>query len=363
MKRTVTPEQFVDLAFPLGGVADAAEYAKQEPLTARFAANVRGEEPAGRMVRGGSRCGLSRYIDDPVSALGDVVQHLDVVVDPQAPRLWAYADDETYDATNGVLDVSTNNLDDRNPGDRYYPAGGSGVSPNVNIPATGSNSIVFVQKKGTGFGNINSVQTVAFDAAITNQNLGVVVVGTSNAGNTGNVNVGVTVTNGGATAYTQAGSYVSDTVGGVQYRLSVWYKVLNSGADDNSVKITPGATVLTKMVQLEYAGADATSPLANTASATSAGPSGTFTAGSLTLNGTSGQLVLAAFIPTSGSSTQAPGSSYTPRADLGSGTAVGGSPEVCVEDRTGVSGVGPETPSMTASTAQGWVAMAAGFTR
>lgn len=136
-RRVVTPEQFLDLQFPLQGYSDATEFLKQPPLTARFAENVRGTEPVGGLDRGGVRMGLRRWIDDLVAGSGDVVQHLDVIVDPQAPRLWAYAPEETDrplgpGPDDAVLDASTNNDADgrgnrRNPGAKYR-RGGNGVS-------------------------------------------------------------------------------------------------------------------------------------------------------------------------------------------------------------------------------------------
>jgi len=358
MKRTVTPEQFMDLAFPLGGVADAAEYAKQEPLTARSAVNVRGEERAGRMVRGGSRCGLSRYIDDPVSALGDVVQHLDVVVDPQAPRLWAYADDELYGPDNGVLDVSTNNISDRNPGDRYYPEGGSGVPTNINIPASSSAGVQWVQTKRNQNGTTNSPFDTALDAAPESVNSLIVVVVRTSANGLSPELVSL-VENVGGDPYTRVGGggYQSENTDEpvpsvfTTHSLSMWYRRTSGGTvDETTIRVTPGATgAIYEVVAVEYRNCDTTSPLTDFDKASGSGTS--MTAGTLTLEGTPGQMVVAAFNnPNSGYTA---GAGYTPRASGTSGVPA----NVLVEERA-VSGVGPEVPAASISaSAAAWCAI------
>lgn len=361
-KRVVTPEQFLDAAFPMSGVDTSSEFWRQADKTAVFAKNVRTEEPVGQNDRGGQRMGLSRYVNALVGT-ANLIQNLDVIVDPQAPAL---SGDNNY--PGGFTDPSTNNnaggFGDRNPPTRVIRPGGSGAPPNRNLPTPSAQSIAFVQQKGTGFGNVTggNQATQVFDGAITNQNVAVVFVATDNSAHLGNTNVGVTVTNGGATAYTQIGTYV--TVAGLfgsQLRLSAWYKILNSGVDDNTIQVTPGATVIVKVAAIEYVHASSTSPIANNVSASNAGPSGTFSAGALTLNNTTGQLVVAAFVPQQ-SSTQTAASGYTPRFNM-TGAAGFISGELCVEDRSGLSGVGPETPTMTVSTAQGWLAFAVGLTR
>lgn len=139
-RRVVTPEQFLDLAFPLAGYADDAEYARQRPLTTRRGVNVRGEEPRGQMLRGGMRMGLTRFIDDRVSG-DNPIYHLNVVVDPQAPRLWAYAPEETDRPLGGTLDdaipdPSTNNdADGRGPRTTgNVRRGGNGVQKKRPLP-------------------------------------------------------------------------------------------------------------------------------------------------------------------------------------------------------------------------------------
>src|SRR5678809_1023737 len=65
-------------------------------------------------------------------------------------------------------------------------------------------------------------------------------------------------TNGGTTGYTQVGSYIEildPRTADSFVRLSVWKKTLNSGADDNSIKITPADVLITMaVVQIEYSG-------------------------------------------------------------------------------------------------------------
>jgi hypothetical protein len=359
MRRAVTPEQFLDLSFPALGVSDATEYQKQPPLTTRSAVNVRGDEPAG----GGARAGLARWIDDPVHALGDVIQNLDVVVDPQAPRLWAYAQDEEWGPPDGVLDTSTNNLSDRNPGDRYYPPGGSGVPLNKNIPTAAAAPVQWVQTKRNQNGVTNAAFDTALDAAPESVNsLVVVFVRTEKSG--ASAELVASVTNAAGGAYTRAGGpgYHSENTNEpvpatfVTSSLSAWYRRTAGGTvDETTIRVTPGSTgAIYEVVAVEYRNADTTAPLTDTEKASGTGTA--MTAGSLTLDGTTGQMVVAAFQHPSSSYTAGVG--YTPRAAGTSGVAA----NMMVEEKSS-SGVGPVTPPATGNTSAAWCGISVALTR
>lgn len=126
-------ETEVGVMFPTLGVDVTCEYGRQPADTTPAGANVRAYEPGAERSRGGSRCGLTKYVDALVNGASPV-QHLAVLVDPQAPGL--NANDDTVDtAPSGYIpDPSTNNLSLRNNG-RYIPAIGGGRQPNRNRPA------------------------------------------------------------------------------------------------------------------------------------------------------------------------------------------------------------------------------------
>lgn len=82
----MTDEQFADLCYPLAGLSQLRGYENQQPVpmpegigefafTARDGTNVRSCEPGTNRIRGGSRPGLSRYIDVPVVG-GWIIQGL-----------------------------------------------------------------------------------------------------------------------------------------------------------------------------------------------------------------------------------------------------------------------------------------------
>jgi len=82
------PESFIDMHFPAAGIDQSAAWDRQpnRPVaggryarTTAFAMNMRGYEPSTLRNRGGTRCGLKRYISTPLVS-GWIVQDLGVVV-------------------------------------------------------------------------------------------------------------------------------------------------------------------------------------------------------------------------------------------------------------------------------------------
>ena len=117
------PEQetFQDLTFPIRGMDSSGEFGAQRPGTTVVGKNVRGQDPATRRLRGGSRSGLGKYIREQVDwetednePFENVIQHLNIIVDPTVDALLA-----NFESANGeddgrnpgtFTDPSTNNL-------------------------------------------------------------------------------------------------------------------------------------------------------------------------------------------------------------------------------------------------------------
>ena len=72
------PDKYLPLPFPLAGVDITNEENQQRPNTAAVGVNVRGRDPIHRRMRGGSRPGLSRYVDAQVSG-ANLIQHLNTI--------------------------------------------------------------------------------------------------------------------------------------------------------------------------------------------------------------------------------------------------------------------------------------------
>lgn len=263
MPPKANPEQFIDVSFPEQGIDTSSEFRLQKPLTTPYAANVRHKEPLGMMRRGGRRKGLLRYIDDQLEG-GELIQHLNVVVDPQAPALSAASD--LWDVTNGEPDTSTNNLRVRNPAGRYRRPGGSGVRPNRNIPSGGGGGgeLAAMQQASNGVAagsgtttEISCTATFPGNTAADNW----IVVGIQYGNNQTPAITSVTDTLG--TVYTEI-----QVVGGgpLNAFLAVYYgKATASGA--NAVTATvgfsgaPGPGI--RMIAGEYQGVAAAAPLLN----------------------------------------------------------------------------------------------------
>ncbi len=128
-------EQIIGVLFPLTGIEVTCEFGRQPENTTPAGANVRAYEVITERGRGGSRCGLSRWINQLVNGLSDPVQHLAVLVDPEDPGL--NGPSSTIDPSNPQIgiyipDISTNNTFQRNnfgglP--RYVPLHGAGRRP------------------------------------------------------------------------------------------------------------------------------------------------------------------------------------------------------------------------------------------
>ncbi len=115
----MSQEAQIGMLFPLQGVELSCEFGRQPPLTTPVGNNVRAFDQLAEKERGGSRPGLSKFLNGTVNGIS-VVQHLTVLIDPTTPAL--AADVGSYP------DPSTNNLKTRNTG-RLLREGGSGNRP------------------------------------------------------------------------------------------------------------------------------------------------------------------------------------------------------------------------------------------
>jgi hypothetical protein len=79
-------EQLAEMTFPLQGLNVSTVFDQQPPGTAPVGLNVRSYESLTSRARGGSRPGLSQYIPAQVDGAFKI-QHLAVIVDPQAEAL------------------------------------------------------------------------------------------------------------------------------------------------------------------------------------------------------------------------------------------------------------------------------------
>jgi hypothetical protein len=78
-KQIQTPDQMVNLTFPISGIDLSQSFANQRQNTTPIGQNVRAYEPTTQRARGGQRPGLVKYNPDQVNGLS-VVQNLQVVV-------------------------------------------------------------------------------------------------------------------------------------------------------------------------------------------------------------------------------------------------------------------------------------------
>lgn len=256
--------QITNLEFPNGGIDVSGEFQEQPPGTTPEAVNVRGVNPDTLRERGGSRAGLIQYIPGPLFAGADLIQHLNIIVDPTGPAL----------GQNFVVPDDTWVEDPGNPG-QFVPPGGWGWQPNPNLPPNQPPTDIAQVQKKSGFDTINAVSTgdfnVVFDANPVSGHLLVIAVASTeqDLAATGEDVVTVTVTNGAAGAYTQIGSYVSAngtvTSSGVTVyrRISLWYRVSTGVVADKTVTIDYSPDTLTDNVAdvrafcIEYKNTDA----------------------------------------------------------------------------------------------------------
>jgi hypothetical protein len=143
----MSPVEFTDLTFPALGVNRSDEFGAQEPSTTIDAANVRFFEALTRRGRGGSRCGLSKYVLDRVGGLNSPVQHLALIATTDAAATLAAQDPyQGMTFPSAVFDPSDNGWADGNPGqpgpdgDTGGPPGGGTEAPAPGDPGGGGHT-------------------------------------------------------------------------------------------------------------------------------------------------------------------------------------------------------------------------------
>lgn len=342
-------EQEVAASFPLAGVNVACEFSRQPIDTTPAAQNVRGFDPLVERARGGSRPGLTKWIDELVNGVS-VIQHLTVLVDPTTEALTADTDDPS-----GIPDPTTG---PRNTWGRRVRQGGSGRQPNRNQsnPSTGT---AYRQRAGIGYGNVSGTQSLAFPQVPLTNSLLVAIVGTDSP----NIGVGVTVQSDATTLadYTQAGGYVRliDGGSGREHTLSLWHRRIATGAvDEQTCRINLGAAAITKLVLLEYKNMRTDAPV--TAAATVAAPTLLRSVGPV-VAGSAREVVIGVFSSLL-SNLLEPDTDFTGRVQTEAANAYTGSPLVNVIDRH-VSGPASVTPSGVSNVSAAYIAIAAAFKR
>lgn len=360
------PEQEASVEFPAGGVHVACEYSRQPDGTTPVGTNVRALDQATERLRGGSRPGLARFINETVN--GDaLIQHLTVLVDPTVEALGA--DDDGLDEEGNPLpgtteDTSTNNLRTRNPigtfgTPRRYRTGGSGRQPNRNVPQNNSQPIEFVQAKRVQPGIIAPPEfSIVFDEQPLNNALIVVVINAQRIASTDALPE-PTATNADLGDYENVGvdpTYTADVFsdGGVgsadHNQLTMLYRIANGGAGEQEIIISKGPeenNVIYEAIALEYRYASGTSPKGDFDKAEDDTSSTTLTSAAVNPNGTAGQLVIAAFV--NDGATLANVDGQNGRAGV---TGAPISANVAIVDKTGVSGSADTTLTVEATSGE-----------
>lgn len=334
----------VPIEFPSTGLNVATSYGQQPKNSTPTGVNVRSYESILNRGRGGSRSGLSKYPPGIVPSGAHLIQHMNVVVDPQGGALLA-----------GSL-ISGNTEPDPDPrwGGRLIRVGGDGIQLNRNVSRRSPS--VFIQSQvfqaNAAPGSLSSPQSMVFGSNPVSGRLLFVVVATNTYqldGFSGPAHPGIP-TNGSGATYTALGSisfvditYAPDAFNARYNSLSAYYLVSTGAVADQTVKVDPGSAERITIAGCEYATLNGTFPYDNSVKFTDAtGTSASFTTGAIALSNTAGELVLAVAMmgntDCSGLTLQPPG--YTVRvqgfgAQGGTGW-LGIEPLIAIMDKTGV---------------------------
>jgi hypothetical protein len=156
-------EQQEPLIFPTAGINLITEFEQQLPNTTSVALNVRGWEPATQRNRGGSRQGISKWIDSQVPGTAALIQDLNQLVTLDATAL----------LTGFGLDIFPGeSIPNPNNPQFIIPRFGSGVQLNRNTGTTLGPSISgFVgvsTSGGTGPTFLATLEVGAHNQTVTN---------------------------------------------------------------------------------------------------------------------------------------------------------------------------------------------------
>lgn len=342
------PVQEVGVMFPVAGVDRSTEFGRQPVDTAAEGQNVRAFETIDERARGGSRPGLSKFINELVSG-ANVIQHLNVVVDPQAP----------------VLGVSGDGMDDPSDGGRNLLTDGS--IRQVRVGGSGyrhQTAPVFRQFKGLGFGAVAAgAHTLSLTSQPLTNSLLVVLVGTDSP--TSDVTVAVESDATTLRDYTGvnaslANQYMRHSSGANQASMSMWYRRIGlSSALEQLVRVTTPATAQLKIIILEYIDFQS-APFDQEETVEVPGATTARSVGPVNVAG-SKEIVIGAFMANS-SNLVTPDAGYAGRVQTVVGNAVTGSPIINVIDTT-VEGPTTKTPSGVSNANVKYVGIGASFKR
>lgn len=248
--------------FPVAGVDVSTEFQRQPPQTTPVGQNVRAFDVLAERGRGGSRSGLSRFIDATVNG-ANLIQHLTVVVDPQADAL---APSETdVDDIPDPSDGGRNLLTDGSV--RLVRRGGNAnrhLTPQSPAPTGIAIVQVGIDHQFTDDGVANH-KAVLFGTGVPALN-GFLLVFVARAPSTLASSAGISfdVRNGSGTAYTQIGTTQEISfVGGVGEFLSVSaFRLKATGATaDQTIDVTASAPCPFVVWGTEFVNVHTSSPI------------------------------------------------------------------------------------------------------
>lgn len=229
----------VPIEFPSSGLNVATSYGQQPKGSTPTGVNVRSNESILNRERGGSRSGLSKYPPGLLPSGTNVVQHMNIVVDPQGGALLA----------GSFITGPTEADPDPRWGGRLIRVGGDGIQLNRNQNRQQTSPLrqsqIFDGGGGVGPDFSVSLPLIPLSGGLL---VLATLTSTNNFANqpssdTGPIHVG-SIVNGGGGAYTQigGGSSFADnayTRTGFTdyYSLSLWYKYATGSANDQTATI------------------------------------------------------------------------------------------------------------------------------
>ncbi len=291
----------IPLPFPHGGLDVSQEFHAQPPGTTADELNVQSREMIGHKNRGGSRPCLAKLLNDQHPEGANLIQHLDVIVDPRAEFLPPAFDTPTEDWVEHP----------RFP-DTFYPPGGSPDQPNPNTPQSNPSALITrIQKKleYVPFNSSSSDRTITFTDPVQNGSIMVVFVATQDDQFEVSGAI-VDVENAAATDYTQLGSYARMTKNSTIFSLSCWIRQAASGGNEDTVRVRVDNNVSMALWIAEYSGMDPAGAFDDFQKAEHSTSQNPMSVGPIAVEGLN-QLILGAFMGGLAVDTVTPGAGYT----------------------------------------------------
>lgn len=129
----MSPEQLLELLFPLHGQNSQTEFQLQPDGTTPIAINVRSIDPVEHRNRGASRPGIRKYVNQKLG-LFSLIQHLNIIVDPTIDATLSESDSIDSLVGNVEDNGSTRRFRQMRRSNSYMRTGGSGVNHRKNDP-------------------------------------------------------------------------------------------------------------------------------------------------------------------------------------------------------------------------------------